>query len=411
MHFKKILVLLSFFYATSAFSLSNECGENSSIDGTGYLLAPSGKDDSTNLACVFNSAINQGITNIKLERGDFKISSLEVTGFEGKFEGTNRNDTKLIIANNSLSCGDNFGEAPSLITFIGGSVSINKMTIDVDRPCERADTYSVLEFVQASCTARTHFANVDRVDFVGPGIDIDDLTRAIAFIGKPECVEEGKGPLGTFKLNRSSINGFVYGVTTGLLGAGQVDINFNEFSNVLVAIETQNANQSTTITGNEIGYIVYGVMAFSDQEYAPSQHRVVVHSNSFKQSEIGSSAYAVIVFTEAVRTSISTVISNNSFELIDRQSADSSQVGIGIFDVDNAVVINNSFEGDATVGIYVDSYRFEKSAENTTVIGNNFNQKNSLEDWDILLGEGADYSVIGKQGAITEDRGYQNRKL
>jgi len=411
MTLSRILALLVLSFSLPAHSLTNECGDFTSIDGTGYLVAPSGKDDTANIECAFESATSQGLTSVKLEKGTFKVSSLVIEGFEGKFEGTNRSETQILLANNTLSCGDELLGSPALITFVGGNVSVNKMTLDVDRPCERGDSFSVLEFTQQSCSARTHFANVDRVSFTGPDANSPDYSRAVAMVGKLACVEDGKGPLGTFKLNRSSIDGFDVGVMTSLLGAGQVDINFNEFFDVTEAILVENANQSTTITGNDVEYYIHGVVAYTNKDYAPDQNRVVVHNNKFRQQSTGTIALAVRVQTEEKRSSISTVISNNTFELIDRGVDDYIQAGVGIFDTDNAFVSNNRFEGSCTIGIYVDSFGFDIDAENTVITGNTFSQTNSYNSVDVYLGERTYKTIVGAQGAKTEDYGTQNKKL
>jgi len=138
---------------------------------------------------------------------------------------------------------------------------------------------------------------------------------------------------------------------------------------------------------------------------------VVVHNNKFRQQSAGTIALAVRVQTEEKRSSISTVISNNTFELIDRGVDDYIQAGVGIFDTDNAFVSNNRFEGSCTIGIYVDSFGFDIDAENTVITGNTFSQTNSYNSVDVYLGELTYKTIVGAQGAKTEDYGTQNKKL
>lgn len=89
MTLSRILALLVLSFSPPAHSLTNECGDFTSIDGTGYLVAPSGKDDTANIECAFESAKAQGLSSITLTEGDFKVSSLEVVGYEGSFQGSN----------------------------------------------------------------------------------------------------------------------------------------------------------------------------------------------------------------------------------------------------------------------------------------------------------------------------------
>ena len=206
--------------------------------------------------------------------------------------------------------------------------------------------------------------------------------------------------------------GFVIGADVSLLGGGQVDINFNAFSDVSEAVTMENANQNATVTGNTFDYYYDGVIVYTNKDYAPGSSRLVVHSNKFNQASGGGTyAFGVRVFTAEKRTAISTVISNNTFNLIDRQLDDESQFGIGLFDVDNAVIVSNTFEGSATVGIYIDAFEFSKAAEGNTIVGNSFKQDNSFEKIDVFLGENADKTVIGKQNAFVRDYGTNNIAL
>ena len=412
MTLSRILALLVLSFSLPAHSLTNECGDFTSIDGTGYLVAPSGKDDTANIECAFESAKAQGLSSITLTEGDFKVSSLEVVGYEGSFQGSNQKRSRILIANNSVECGDEYDDAEGIITFFGGNVSVRKMTLDVDRPCARGSSYIALRFTQQSCGARTHFGNVDRITLIGSGPDTDDKSVGVTMAGQDRCVADQKGSLGTFKLNRSTLMGFVIGADVSLLGGGQVDINFNEFSDVSEAVTMENANQNATVTGNTFDYYYDGVIVYTSKDYAPGSSRLVVHSNKFNQASGGGTyAFGVRVFTAEKRTAISTVISNNTFNLIDRQLDDESQFGIGLFDVDNAVIVSNTFEGSATVGIYIDAFEFSKAAEGNTIVGNSFKQDNSFEKIDVFLGENADKTVIGKQNAFVRDYGTNNIAL
>ena len=406
---RRLILFFLLIHAMPVFSLSNECGASTSIEGTGYLIAPSGKDDTTNIKCAFQSAKEQGLSSITLAEGDFNVSTLDVGDFEGVFQGSNRRKSKVFVANNVADCGDGFDDATGIFTFFGGNVSVRKMTIDVDRPCSRGSSFIVFRFTQKSCGARTHFANVDRVTLISPSSE--DISTAVQMTGRMVCVEDQKGSLGTFKLNRSSIEGFDVGTSVSLLGGGQVDINFNEFIGVAEGVVFENANQNATITGNTFDYVFDGVLVYAVEAYAPGSNRVVVHNNKFLQSTADSYAYGVRVFHEQKRTATSVVISENTFELEER-AGDDSKIGIGIFDTDNAVIVSNEFTGSARVGIYVDAFSFGgEASKNTAIIGNSFKQDNSLEDIDVFLGEETEGSVVGRQFAKTRDYGTNNFSL
>ena len=409
----KAIIVLFAFYTPSVLALSNECGQYTSIEGTGYLVSPSGKDDTSNIKCAFQSAKSQGLLSVTLTEGNFKVSSFEVTAYEGKFEGSNQKKSRIIISNNSVTCGDEYDDASGVLTFFGGNVTVRKMTVDIDRPCARGTSYIALKFTQQSCGSRTHFATVDRVTVIGGGADTDDKPIGVSMAGQPKCVAQSKGSLGTFKLNRSSVEGFVLGADISLLGGGQVDINFNEFSDVSEAVRMRNANQNATVTGNTFNYYYDGVLAFSNSKDAPGTSRLVIHNNTFNQAPSGGTyAFGVRLFAVEKRTSISTVVSNNTFNLTDRSIEDEGQFGVALFDIDNGVIVANQFEGTATVAVWLDAFEFEnKRAANNTIIGNSFKQGNSFEKIDVFLGEKTETTIVGKQNAFTRDYGTNNVAL
>lgn len=397
-----------------AHAATNECGDNASLSDSGYLISASGGDDTETIQCALDSAASQGLGSVKLDIGEFSVTGLQTNGFVGNFEGTTRAGTILLIENESASCGDDLDDAASLIVFSGGTVSVRYMTIDVDKPCSRGTSYSALEFTQASCEDRTHFANVDRVDFIGADYSEDTYTsRAVKIYGREECLATGEGPLGTFKLNRSTITGFSEGVRTGMLGAGQVDINFNEISDVLDAINIFDANQNTTITGNTIRSIVNGVWVASRNEWSPSANRTVIHNNNFEALPGSSLYFAIDLSNYTTRVAHSAVVTNNTISMIDKENG---TVGVYLQGIDGALISSNTLSGEAFVGMYVTGGDYDARAQDIAIIGNKFQQTNSGTDADdegvdIFLDETTTEVIIGPQSANTYDIGLNNEVL
>lgn len=395
-----------------AHAATNECGDNASLSDSGYLISASGGDDTETIQCALDSATSQGLGSVKLETGEFTVSGLRTNGFVGTFEGTTRAGTILLIENESALCGDDLDDAASLIVFSGGTVAVRYMSIDVDRPCSRGVSYSVLEFTQASCEDRTHFANVDRVDFVGAN-SAEDISRAIKIYGRDDCLAAGTGPLGTFKLNRSTIDGFYEGLRTGMLGEGQVDINFNEITDVQDAIIIFDANQSTTITGNTIKSAANGIWVATANDWAPSQNRTVVHNNTFETIEGGTYYYGIDLSNYTTRAAHSAVVTNNTFNLSDREDG---TFGIFLGAVDGALISSNTLNGTAFVGMYITGYDLGKNVSDIAILANKFNQTNSGTDEndegvDIFLGEDSANIIVGPQSANTYDIGQNNEIL
>lgn len=377
----------------SAQALENECGANAQIDGASYILSPSGGDDTATIQCALDSAVSQGIPTVRLDRGSFYTSELRTYGFKGTFTGTTRNDSVLLINNDIADCGTTF----PIIAFLGGDVQVRSMTIDTEAPCLSGDNLIVLYFSQESCSKRTVFGLVDRVNLINT---FEGKTRAIQMTGQLSCLEEAKGPLGTFKLNRSELRNFAIGVYTSLYGAGQVDINFNDFSDTNIGIMITDASQSTTITGNTIDYRESAILSGSPTSFSARANRTVIHNNTLNQTPGTGRATAIKIFNEYRLVEHSAVVTNNTLNL-SRDTAD--QYGVAITDIDGAIVSGNTFRGQTYRAIFIESLFFSDPSENNAILGNTFSA--STSDTDILVGFGALNTVVGSQNAYIENYG------
>ena len=393
---KALLFIALFAQSLTVSALENECGELAEIEGATYVVAPSvGGDDTATIQCALDSATRQGIGTVKLARGDFSVTSLKTVGFHGIFQGTSKADTVLLIDNEFASCGETWADAAPIIEFAGGNAAVKFMTIDFDRPCDRYSNYAALVFTQESCAKRTFFGAVDRVVLKGT-FNNTSYGLAVAVRGIPECVEDGKGPLGTFKLNRSKVSDFYIGVRTSLLGAGQVDVNFNEFDNVLEGVAIVDASQNTTITNNSFSYYSFGVVAATLSNFAPAKNRTVVHLNEFDQiQDPRFTAAAVWLTSETVRADHSAVISSNVINTIADESDGNFQYGVVVLDTDGALIANNEFTGSSASATFVTSANFDSLTAFTSITGNAFGNSLATSECDIVLTPAAVFSVVG----------------
>lgn len=406
---KALLFIALLAQSLTVSALENECGELAEIDGTTYAISASGGDDTATIQCALDSATRQGIGTVKLARGEFNVTSLKTVGFNGTFQGTSKADTVLIIDNGFATCGEVTADAAPMFEFAGGNVAVKFMTIDVDRPCDRYSTYATLVFTQESCAKRTFFGVVDRVVLKGT-FNTTNSGIAVAVRGIPECVEDGKGPLGTFKLNRSEIDTYDLGVYTSLLGAAQVDVNFNDFKNVFEGVGIIDASQNTTITNNSFSYYGYAVYARALTDIAPAKNRTVVHANVFNQlQDARFYAVAVLVGNDAVRAEHSVVVTSNVINSIVDGSQGKEQFGVYLFDTDGALVANNEFTGSNTATVYVSSANFNDNTTSTSITGNSFGSATPASECDIYLNSSTTSSVVGPdQQAFLCDFGRDN---
>ena len=188
------------------------------------------------------------------------------------------------------------GRTPAAIKFDGGDPRIERMTIMAGSPCLAGPLETLLHFtgdssLAASCANDVIFAAVDRVDMFGPGKS--GLTKTAVSVHAEGSLLGGckQTLLGTFKLNRSVVSGFATGLVSSMRSGAQVDVNFNEFDENIVAIDMRDSNQNATITNNTIDgdntvdSAYSGVLAGTLSESAPNVTRIsltTTHSISIR---------------------------------------------------------------------------------------------------------------------------------
>lgn len=379
-------------------------------------VSANGVDDTLNLQCAIDFAASTGMPVVRLASATYRISQLTATDFVGSLSGTAKSGTVLEILDGSIDCSAMaaVGRTPAAIKFDGGNTRIERMTIMAESPCVAGSLQTVLHFTGDSslvenCANDVIFGNVDRVDILGSGVD--GLTEtAVSVFAEGNFLGGCKQTLlGTFKLNRSVISGFPSGLNSLMKGGAQVDVNFNEFSENLIAINMTDSNQNATITNNIIngentvdsGYS--GILAGTVSESAPNTSRVVINNNEFNiNSTFASASNAVLFDQQGKIANISTVITNNRFSL----NGDST-TGIVSTDVNKGHIAANRFSGNALAGVMILADRIE--ANGWTVTSNTGFASLVTSSTDVLFGVDTQKCILGAgQGATFTDMGVGN---
>ena len=338
------------------------------VDDTALVInvAATGLDDTANIQCALDVAAAEGYPIVRLAADMYFAGGLLVENFKGTLEGRTMATTVVEVLDKSINCDamELDGLSSSVIKFVGGEPRIRFMTIIANHPCV-SDTLlrNILHFTGRAATAENCnndviFAAVDRLaidamDWInGPKTAISVSAEGSTLPGCTDTL------LGTFKLNRSKISNAVTAVYTAMKAGAQVDINFNEFRDNKTSILLRDTNQNTTITTNkffnedtsaEFGTARFkAIDVFTSSVDAPKVTRVVIHNNEFNmQSIFDESATVIWMINDTGRTAISTVITNNRFDLSGNQV-------IGIFSksVSNAHVSANRFTGDGRQAIF-----------------------------------------------------------
>ena len=141
-------------------------------------IEPNGLDDTANIQCALDLAIERNIPEIRLTRGDFYISALTVQNFRGTLQGGGKDFTRVRLKEDSINC----AATTSAITFAGGEPRIRWLSLvwgNIMEPCTESSR-SVGELTTllhltgvsgdpSSCSSVVISAVIDRVALDGPG--------------------------------------------------------------------------------------------------------------------------------------------------------------------------------------------------------------------------------------------------
>lgn len=268
-------------------------------------------------------AIENSISSIQLSGSAYSIDSVSAVGFRGSISGVSKANTVVTLNAAGVACAEN---DPSALRFYVGAPTIERMTINAEELCGstggQASAIGFYSNANKCSDDRTVFGNVDRVVINGPGASATDLVSAVSMTKANACDDI---VLGTLKVNRSEISGLSHGVLTSIGGEGQVDINFNTFTNMGTSIAIANANQGSSIASNTInfndtenfasvaGFGVTGILVGGDAN-APSLNLTSIKKNTFKNGNAGAAGYAVLVGQEGNKVAHSMWVSSNRFE-------------------------------------------------------------------------------------------------
>lgn len=411
----RALALLVLFFSGQAYGQIEACANEVRIDGNVIAVAPTNDFDGDNILCAMEAARDSGFPTVRLDPGTFTIAHINIDSFTGTLEGTTIASTTVIFDDFSIDCEAmiNDGLTPSGIKFSRGEPRVRFMSLVAADPCSTDRAFYMLHFTgqnaDGPCGNDVTFGVVDRVDISAASNPNPSLVAIGVF---PEGYALGGCKttlLGTFKFNRSFANDVPFGVLTNIKGAGQVDVNFNEFRNNVSAVFIDNANQITSAQFNDFFVTVagadtyIGVLLLTDTTGAPNRNRLVVHNNTFNLVSSGNNSVAAAVATlqNEVFANVGTVITDNVIDV-----GGPASIAISVEDVSGGVVTGNVFRGNNLVGI--DLFGAERAVTGWSIVNNNFAQANGALA-DIILGDGTSQCIVGpQQGALIADDGVDN---
>jgi hypothetical protein len=424
------LPMVLFFHASPSFAQSPCDTPEVKLGNNYFQVAPTGVDDTANIQCALDLAVERRIPEIRLTRGDFYIGALLARGFSGTLQGSGQDHTRISLLEQAIEC----GYAPSAITFEGGEPRIRWLHLVWEpgvQPCIGGSGWlgSLLNFTggtgdESSCVTDVIYATVDRVTLDGPArgsADAPDFTS-----GVKAWARDGASPdcrnllLGTLRVNRSRISQFGTGIGLSMEGGAQAGIFRNILDGNHSGLFVSNSNATVIVAGNHFSSVpmetpssCHGAgVGINVTNWRPQQGsvRLDVHSNVFDVSQGGwCSGFGVWMTREPEAPGVAVVISDSWFAL---SGHDPGVTGIQALGVAGAVVSGNAFriQSGGNQALYLGS-RNAADATAWTVVSNS-GLETPVNSVDIVLGEGTNQALIGPgQGADVRDNGYDNTVL
>lgn len=369
----------------SRVTVAQDLGCAAEVTATGGVVevaASSGGDDTENLQCALDAAVAGGYKDVYLSSSEYAIQGIEVNNFKGSLRGRSADLTTLNVTDGSLAC-----EKGAALRFNAGAPSVERMSLTINEPCSTSgSSASLIGFYTdpATCTTnRTIFGSVDRVIIEGGGVSALDFVTGITIDASPECFPEDASlpiankVLGSLTVNRNQIRDLDIGIFSALSGAGQVDITFNVVQNepegtpdivamerLGVAISILDANQNTTIYRNEISYNdveyagslagVFGTTGIlvGSTSAAENINKTTFNKNTFADGGVNGEGYAILAGQQGKSVNHEVVITGNT---LTGNEANTAGAGLAVLDTSKGLISGNTFKGDASSWITLDS--------------------------------------------------------
>lgn len=401
-----------------------ECSSAVTLNGgTIEVASDDSGDDTQNLQCALDFAVDAGFRDIFLSSNNYDIGAVSATGFQGDLRGRSKGATLVSIQNGSLACSDSIGTA---LEFQVGNASVRNMTISVDSPCADGNAASVIAFYSngANCAARTVFGNVDRVVITGSGTqgssDVVGITADVA----PGCDSSDQKVLGTLKVNRSELRNLEFGVRTSIGGGGQVDINYNEMDRIGLPISILNANQSTTILANKVTFndvdaypasTGLGTTAIyvASTAASPNTNTTTIKNNTLTDGGLSAGGVAILIGQMEKGIAHNMTVAGNTFQ---GASANTAGGGLVAIDTQDGLISGNRFLSAAGNWVDISSGDASQGFVGRDILGwaivaNEFS--GSTANTDISLGERTSGIIVGRSQGFpkVDDQTGQNDVL
>jgi hypothetical protein len=384
-------------------------------------IEPNGKDDTETIQCALDLAVENNIPEIRLSRGEFRVSTLSVQDFRGTLQGGGKDYTRLTVSGPRDCRG-----VSGAIKFAGGEPRMRWLTVGMPREGFPYCPTAVVHFTGVTnrsgpCSYDVIYATIDRVALEGaePYQNLDppwDFHNGILVSPEdsddPSCHNE---LVGTFKLNRSDIDGFDVGVSIQTLrGGAQIGVYKSTFDGNHTGLHIEDADATITVSENHFASIDAGTNSGScwanaismhvanSEDVSPGITRLDIHGNTFDVRGRWPCNWLGLIIQGRAQAILRPVISNNYFRL----TGDYGGGLVGSSGVSGGVLNSNRINVTGRPGMGA-RLTIHDGTDWTIVLNEGF--EHTAEEIDIALGTNTMNILIGPgQGATVKDEGTNN---
>jgi hypothetical protein len=271
-----------------------------SVENAVYTVLPTGIDDTANIQCAFNDALQAGSgRTVHLASGTYHIAQIVANGFQGQFEGAGPEQTLIEnLPNLTVAPGDFYLSAPSasnpwpaLFAFVNGDFSISNLAIHIvgDTPTKPWTIFGIDPPVQDLAGAVLLLGDeihvtVDHVSVEG---EVDatsmygyNLVQAIYFEGWVGAAP-WKPISGSFQVTNSTFRRMASGTPVLNLENATVVIKNNTYEDLHWGQEVCDlVNSSVEFSNNQVDTII-GVDVYPFWAEQDTGSSILIRNNTF----------------------------------------------------------------------------------------------------------------------------------
>jgi hypothetical protein len=281
-------------------------------EGSRFTVLPTGTDDTANLQCAFDAAVDAGPgSEVRLLAGAYHTGQIVVNEFHGSFCGAGADETEVFNLPNlpvgpgdwNLSLPSAENPWPDLFIFLGGDFSISELALRItgDEPTQEWWIFGWGPFYELGCaiviTGSEAHPEISHVLVEG---DVKEgsffgynLGNGIYFEGIAEWLGQPAPPIsGSFTVHHSTFRTYGYGSPVYNLSDASVVVSHNDYEGLSVAMDgTDLVNTNIEFSHNQVESAAIGLDFWNNALPGHVGSTFLITNNLFRNTYLAGVAF------------------------------------------------------------------------------------------------------------------------